>query len=280
MPSVDFSKIGKSHQLVDDRGRLKRFPSRHDYVNSLIDQGLATDDADFQRQQDLVKAVYLDWLKRGQVGCVFAQLFGRLRNRKGLRTEVILTIREQSPGEIASEIEALVNDSLGSAGIDAISVLLPGIRDVEVLTHLLVSLSALEKWELELETPWRNTMVMVGLRRYFSEDIWAEILGLGPFQFLPPTRQSPITSLELRTSPERALKSKTNRSMRAVHLAQLLTDDFLTPDQHGVRFKKWTPGWKARILGGARDYRAKAKVTFTLPAAIWNAFRTGIPEPR
>ena len=238
------------------------------------------DDPDFQRKPELVKAVYLDWLKRGQVGCIFAQLFGRLRNRKGLRTVVLLTSGDQSPSEIANKIDSLVDDSLNSAGVDAISVLLPSIRDIEALTHLLENLSTLEKWALELETPWRNNMVKIGLRRYFSEDIWAEILGLGPFQFLPPTRQSPITSLELRTSPERAPKSKTNRSMRAVHLAQLLTDDFLTPDQHRDLFKKWTPGWKARILGGARDSRAKAKVTFTVPAAIWKGFRARSLEPR
>ena len=143
MNSLDFSQVTKSTQLVDDRGRLKRFPSRHDYVSFLEAQGLVADDADFQRQEELVKAVYLDWLKRGQAGCIFAQLFGRLRNRKGLRTEVILTNGEQSSAEIANKIEALVTDSLDSAGVDAISVLLPGIRDVEALTHLLVSLSGL-----------------------------------------------------------------------------------------------------------------------------------------
>ena len=279
MPSVDFSYIGKSNQFVDDRGRLKRFPSRHDYVNSLMAQGLASDDADFQRRPDLVEIVYLDWLRRGQVGCIFAQLFGRLRNRKGLSTMVVVPKEERAPLALAREIDSLVVNAMKGTGTNAASVLLPGIRDVDALTDLIVNLAYLGGWEIELETPWRKTMVMVGLRRFLSDDIWAEVLGLGPFPFLPPTRQSPITSLELRTSPDRALKSKSNPLMRAVHLAQLPTEHFLTRDQFRDRFKTWTPGWKARILGGARDYRAKARVTFTVPAAIWYAFKTRIPEP-
>ena len=281
MRSLDFSQVSKSTQLVDDRGRLRRFPSRIDYVNSLVTQGIVADDADFRHQEDLVKAVYFDWLKRGQVGCIFAQLFGRMRNRGGLSTVVVATSDELTPSELARHIDSLVDGSISGTETNAISVLLPGVRDAVTLTNLMVHLSTLEGWQIELEMPWRTTMIMVGLRRYLSEDIWAEVLGLGPFQFLPPTRQSPITSLELRTSPEPAPKSKTSDSMRAAHLAQL-TADFLTVEQYKTR-RTLTKGWRTRILGGAsgaRDHRAKARVTFALPAAIWNAFRARTPEPR
>jgi len=61
--------------------------------------------------------------------------------------------------------------------------------------------------------------------------------------------------------------------MKAAHLARIPTDTFLTKQEFKVRFKKWTPWLRRRRLGGTNDARAKAGVTFAVPAAMWKTLK-------
>ena len=273
----DFSEVRQSFTLVDNRGRTMRFPNRHDYLDFLVSKGLIEHRQEFVDVPELVKAVYLDWLRRAQIGCVFAQLLGRHTNRKGMRTEVIGgSHNARQISDLAEEIDSAVQDAVDKPNAEAISILLPTLLDAEDLVRLILALSVLPKWIIEREWQWRGTLTVVGLRREIDDKVLAETLGLGPFPFLPPTRQGPITSLEIRTKPLRSIWSKLQRrrTRRAAHLAQIPTADFLTPKEHRVRFNQWTPALKKRILGGNPDERAKASVTFAVPAAIWSALRS------
>ena len=120
-------------------------------------------------------------------------------------------------------------------------------------------------------------MVLVGLRVTVAEGVWAEVLGMGPFEFLPPTRRCPITSLEIRVKPDKARRSKTTLGMLAAHLDKVPTGSMLTPRQYQALFARFTPWLKRRILGGEPDARAKAGVTFAFPAAIWEVLRPARP---
>ena len=83
---------------VDERGRVSRSSTRQDYVGHLISIGeIASSDGLFDRP-DLCEFIYLDWLNRGQVGCIFAQLLSRTNVRSPLiQTTVLLDpIRTQS----------------------------------------------------------------------------------------------------------------------------------------------------------------------------------------
>ena len=273
----DLSEAGRGNVLIDDRGRVMRFPLRRDYMELLRSKGLISDEYDFQCNPLLVEAVYLDWLRRAQVGCVFAQLLGRPRNRKNMRTAILgKQIIRDGMADLASEIDSVIQSSVDDPEIEAVSIILPAIVDPEDLVRLTFSLSKLPLWDLEREWLWRKTMTVIGLRRQIENIVWAETLGIGPFQFFPPTRQCPVTSLEVRTKSNRSIWSKLHklRTRRAAHLAQVPTDHFLTPKQNQVRFKKWTPALRSRILGGESDARAKAGVTFTVPAAIWSQIKS------
>ena len=142
----------KGLTLPDERGRTMGFPMRQDYVSQLQEHGLVSDEAAFIADDRLTEAVYLDWLLRPQVGCVFAQLLARPVYRTGIRTVVA---RGSSglgdPSEIAIQITRLVNESVEDTSTEALSVLLPQILDLESLTRLVWELGMQPGWAIEQE---------------------------------------------------------------------------------------------------------------------------------
>ena len=248
-----------------------RFPTRFDYVDFLVRQKVVADEQEFMSLLDLNEEVYLDWLRRGQVGCVFAQLLGRRRNRAQMRTVVL---KCDEPWQLASEIDAETTDAIANPTVEGLSILLTTIVTAESLVRLLAALSERSRWRVPRQGSWGKSLVRLGLEFNIEGQRWAEVLGLGPFPaFLPLTRQGPITSLEIRTKPKRAMKSKTVRHTIAAHLAEMPTDHYLSSKKHGVLFAKMTRALRCRILGEEDDKRGKARVTFSVPAALWKAFK-------
>ena len=276
MLNLSFSDIAKSVVIIDERGRRMEFPSRTDYVDYLVKSGVITKESELSGNKELVLEVYLDWLRRGQVGCIFAQLFGRRRNREALKTVVISDSPTSSPGlmSVATEIDQAVQLAMENPDIESISVLLPGITDAEVVVNLIVELEKLPRWRIDFVRPWRERVANIGLRTEIVDGVWAEILMLSPLFTQPPTRQGPITSLELRTQPKGSRWSKFRRQMHAAHLDLLPTEHFLSRKRHGSLFKKFTPQLRTRILGGEDDRRATAQVSISVPKAIWDAKHT------
>lgn len=261
-----------------------RLPNRNDYIYFLIHRGFITSEKDFQENPGFIKAVYLHWLRRGQVGCVFAQLLGRSDNRSQIRTLILSDSSDtfQEADELAKKINTAVQDAATNPKVEAISVLLPKVLDIEELIFLLLKLSSIPGWKIEREWSWRKTLVLIGLRVEIADKVWAEILGLGPFiTCLPPTRQGPITSLEIRTKPEKAPFSKIQlKKAQAAHLAQVPTEEFLSPKKFRPLFNEYTPWLKRRMLSGNEDKRAKASVTFAVPAALWNGLKSQLSPLR
>ena len=268
----------KGLTLQDEHGRPMGFPMRQDYINQMQSHGLISSDADFVADDRLTEAVYLDWLFRPQVGCVFAQLLARPVYRAGVRTVVARgTSGCGEPHELATQIAQLVDESVQDTSTEGLSVLMPQVLDAERLTHLVWALGHQPGWIIEHERRWRGTLVLIGLRAKIAENVVAETLGMGPFGIFPTTRQCPVTTLEVRTKPERAKKSKLSKTHLAAHLADLPVGHFMTTDQHRSRRRIFTPWLKKRILGGQRDLRAKAGVTYSVPAPIWLSLKTPSP---
>ncbi len=264
----------KGLKLADERGRTMGFPLRQDYIKQMQEHGLISDEAGFVADDRLTEAVYLDWLRRPQVGCVFAQLLARPVYRVGVRTVVA---RGSSglgePRELAIQIAHLVGESVADPSTEALSVLLPQVIDVERLTRFAWELGHQPGWTIELEHPWRKTTVLIGLRVEIGTEVVAETLGMGPFDIFPTTRQCPVTTLEIRTKTRRAKKSHLSKDHLAAHLADLPVDHKLTPAEFGIRSSTFTPALRMRILSGHEDLRAKAGVTYSVPAAIWSSLR-------
>lgn len=273
------STTRRSFQLHDEKGRPMQFPDRRDYIGQLKSHGLIADEEAFVAADALNEAVYLDWLRRPQVGCVFAQLLARPRNRAGMRT---LVARGSSgagdPAELAAQISQIVSECVRDDTIESLSVLMPQILEEYPLTQLVWELGALPGWDIEIEQQWRQYLVLIGLRVEVADGVAAEILGMGPFRIFPPTRQCPITTLEIRTKTKRAKRSHTSMERNAAHLADIPTDDFLSRSKHRKLFTIFTPGLKKRILGGKDDDRARARVTYSLPAAMWHSLKSAGSE--
>ena len=264
----------KGLKLPDERGRTMEFPRRQDYVRQLQEHGLISDESGFVADDHLTETVYLDWLLRPQVGCVFAQLLARPVYRTGVRTVVARGISGLGdPSELAIQIARLVDESVDDASTEALSVLLPQIRDVEALARLVWEVGHRPGWTIEQERLWRKTLVLVGLRVEIATNVVAETLGMGPFAIFPTTRQCPVTTLEVRTKPARAKKGHLSETHLAAHLADLPVGHMLTNAEYKSRRLRFTPWLKARILGGQGDLRAKAGVTYAVPAAIWSALK-------
>ena len=261
--------------LPDERGRKMRFPTRQDYIRQLREHGLVADEAEFIADDRLTEAVYLDWLRRSQVGCVFAQLLARPHNRTGMRTVVVRgSLGINDPTELAIDIDRLVNESVNDASNEAVTVLLPQVVEIESLARLVWDISHFSGWTIEKEQPWRPSLVRIGLRVKIGNDVVAEVLGMGPFPFFPNTRQCPISTLEVRTKNFGARTSYVPNSRLASHLAQIPVGHILTTDQISVLSNKFTPALRNRILAGEEDMRAKAGVTYSIPAAIWKATKS------
>ena len=268
----------KGRQLHDERGRGMAFPTRQDYVGQLQKNGLIVNEADFVNDDGLTEAVYLDWLRRPQVGCIFAQLLARPSYRTGIRTAVARGCSGTGdPKELAIQIDSLIKESVADDSSEALSVLLPQVLDIEVLTRLVWELGKKPGWMIERESRWRDTLVLIGLRVEIAPGIVAETLGLGPFLYFPTTRQCPITTLEIRTKTKRAKKSRLSKTHLAAHLADISTEHILTPRQFRALFTELTPRLKKRILENKSDLRAKAGVTYSLPIAIWNSLKAKGP---
>ena len=152
-------------------------------------------------------------------------------------------------------------------------MLLPQILEPEALARFVWELSNQPGWSIEREQTWRRTLVLIGLRVEIARDIVAETLGMGPFNIFPTTRQCPISTLEIRTNRKRAKPSHLAKSQLAAHLADIDTHHVLSPAKHGSFRRKFTPWLRRRILEYKQDMRAKASVTYSLPAAIWSSLK-------
>ena len=157
---LDFSDVPRSIELEDERGRAMRFPARRDYVDFLVKNKIVADENAFISRGDLNEEVYLDWLRRGQVGCVFAQLLGRRRNRSQMRTTVL---KEKAPDKLANEIDAEAVRSMANPEIEGLSILLTTIVDSESFLRVLAALVALPRWRVPRQSLWGKTLVQLGL---------------------------------------------------------------------------------------------------------------------
>ena len=261
----------KRIRLKDERGRAMWFPSRKDYLRQLQDNDLVHSEADFVADDQLTKAVYLDWIRRPQVGCIFAQLLARHAHRSRIRTVVARgCFGTGDPKELAIQVNLLVGESADDPSSEALSVLMPQILDLQTLADFAWQLSHQPGWTIEREHTWRRRLVLIGLRAQIGTGVVAETLGLGPFEIFPSTRKCPLTTLEIRTKPKRAKRSQLSNEYLAAHLADIPTTHMLAPKTHRALFKHLTPKLRRRILEGKEDMRAKASVTYTLPIAIWS----------
>ena len=278
-----FQNLHRSRTLPHPPGRPLSFPTRADYIDRLVQEQRIGGADELQDHPDLVLAIHEHWHSTAQQGCRFASFLSNNPLGHGWGRIVV-------PGagaadwshEAWDEIGALVQGAITNPESQALSILFPSVISSEGLADLILNLQHRLGWIARecavTDDDEYGPLVGLELRMPLNSDTESWPLLLGPFEFMPITRCSPITEVALvvkpKTFPLRSLRI--NPDPAAAHLADMpitLDDDAF--DALWVS----TERQKALILDGQPEPRAKAKMTLVIPTAAWEARLLIADEP-
>lgn len=275
---IDFSAVERSMSVTRPGRSPWRFPTRADYVRFLIAKKEVDMDDDMATRPELARQLQLDWHLRAQHGCRFAQILAKDATQLGWGAIVVqINNHENIKGLIAGEVRNQLHAAIGSPDVLAVSVLFPGISTPDALINLLFQLQTELGWTLSVpgedtfdpgdgRPPLKRVLVRVTL----SESVLSWALGFGPFDFLPVTRRAPLTEIAFAVKPKvlPLRSSRLNADPATAHLA-----DVPVPIEDALFDRLWadTEQGKKLLLGRDDDPTAKAKVTFAVPAILWES---------
>ena len=225
---------------------------------------------------------YQDWKKKNAaVGCVFARMMAAAPARYGQCFELVSAV---GPAAISTEISQRVATHVGSAGAAVVTLVFPTLNDLRSIVAVAQELGRLPHWTLTLTklaaTPI-GACVAFGIVReipFGTSTCPSEALVLGPFDEFPNTRRAPMTAMELFVGPPLERDPKTGKPTRKANLAHV--------DVSPLQGEGFQRTWKNSVVGRRRslginvppeieelspdvdDLRAKAKVSFVIPAAL------------
>lgn len=218
------------------------------------------------RYPALVAQVQSDWHRQGQNGCLFAKVLNSARPTYGWDT---IVVPEGPVEQAARRVEEHTRVGIAAEGTRIVSLIFPWLTADEELAALLRGLARIPGWSVSLMGPGEDP-VMLAVRVALQEgevDSW--VLGFGPFTFLPRTRRAPFTELVVPVKPKVAGQHRMDDDMTRSHLADVPVPALLDPKFEGLVAS--TGAHRLFVLGGTEDARAKAKVTYAIPAAAWEA---------
>lgn len=252
-------RILRSRWHVAARSVLQ-WPTRTDYAEWYARQGLINDEASFDEAYEIHGPVFLDWVKRGQTACRFASRLAHTHVDAGWQSIVIG--RAVAGEELARMTTDLLATHIEEAEI--VQLLFPHVTNSAQLGQLIddLCIGNPERWYWEAIGEIEDDWINLGLRWTLPDDqSTAWTVGFGPFDFLPITRQAPITGVLIRTS---SVKRTTNEAdvfgRIPVHLADM--DDQLTDSSVRDHLTAATVDAKANYLNGIHASAARARVTF------------------
>lgn len=240
---------------------------------------------------DAEQEKFLGWVKTQQVGCGFARHLAKRPDEA--RWQGVTVVGSGLGPEQVATLNALLGESCAAA--EAIYFLFPQINTVDEIVGLIRSLCATAAWrcvKVEGVYPQGSGALLLGLRWFLPDRRHMNyVLGFANLPEMPRTRHAPYTAIVLRTGgPGRApgiayahgaAAKKDERAFEEppvpVHLADM--DDLLPTEEDVARLWSRTTELKQNELrGDAMGAAAKAKITFSLPAAAHEALADIISE--
>lgn len=228
---------------------------------------------ELQEHPDLVLAIHQHWHSTAQQGCRFASFLSNNPLGHGWGRIVV-------PGAGAAdwslaawdELGTLVQDAISNPESQALSILFPSVVSSEGLADLILHLEHRLGWTAHeravTDDPEYGHLTGLELRLPLNSETESWPLLLGPFEFMPITRRSPIAEVALvvkaKTFPLRS--TRINPDPAAAHLADMPIT--LDDDAFDALWAS-TERQKALMLDGQPEPRAKAKVTLVIPTAAW-----------
>lgn len=204
--------------------------------------------------------------RKGNAGCLFAAHAAADPNKFGWYFSVCEADQ--------AKIEAAIQESISDEKVSTQSIIFPKVLLWEDLKQLLLTLLKIQTISIGQEDEHEGS-VCLGLRlKVGMETSW--MLGFGPFDFLPKTRQATFTEVTFRCKPKPEYQQVMKESDPGVlHVAHIY--------MQGMKEAKFKSLWYGSIdnveevLGRASDLRSKAKTTFAIPADLYKDFRLAIP---
>jgi hypothetical protein len=262
-PSSNLGHVAKSVQY----GKLS-FPTLADYVQFYIQRGDIAVVEEFWMNDVLIADMQRHWHTRGQNGCVFAQAVADNSSDRGWESIVINAPFSEVTTQAAIEkLNAILAAAIASPSTQLISILFPQVREVHELVGLVRLLLMLEGMT-HVESVFED-YIAVGLRLALAGGTVASwVMGFGSYDFLPNTRQAPVTEFVIRTKvkPE-TIFPRLNQDRSAAHLADtpLHFDDRVAEHLWHATYSR-----VRAILGGEPDRLSAAKTTFSFPIGMWS----------
>lgn len=244
------------------------FPGRTDYEKYFMGKGIIKTPDELWNRKDLLPEVQHHWHGRGQNGCVFAQAIACNAADRGWRMSVIDKPLSslQNPDDLL-QIDDLIQASIADPCVQIQSLLFPHVTQPAELVGLVKAISTTPSIFIAKEVHY-DYLSTIALRTVIGEGrVLSWLMGFGPFEFFPNTRQAPITEIAIRvkTKPDKIFH-KLNQDREAAHLAD--TPIFMN-DLVAERLWQATYAKTRNILGGVPDHFSAAKVTFSLPRELW-----------
>lgn len=240
-------------------------PNREEYENYLRKQKFIPPNGRIEDHPKFANYVYRDWQTRSQIACEFARIIATNPKKYGLATSVLpLSDIGVDAHQWSKDTDQFVSDQTEIS--EGVSIIIPGLTHPADLVEFCKYFRRLPKWSVSntINPSDRLDRVYVNLSVKLDKNTEAEVLGFGPFDFLPLTRQSPITAIEVRTKIAGA-KERADEELKKSHLADIAWPE-INRDQLWSRTKQQ----RLKVLGGD-DSAARARITFAIPATIWSS---------
>jgi hypothetical protein len=250
--------------ILEVNGTSFSVPSREDYTEAFLNKGHLVPEEDLTAHSELVAAAQAHWHRDGNNSCVFAAQMSAERDPNGWESYVMGN--QGSPQKDADAIHALWSQRLVDPYAEIVSVIIPHGDEPEYVAALLRRLSTLPSWQITDQGQESDEafglLQKLGLLVTVEFDYLSEVLGFGPHGAFAHTRRAPFTELAIRAKHPRK-----RRTGRRAFMAQVDIPG-LAPDEFGAWWGQ-TKANRASRVGSKHDDRAKARVTFAIPASAW-----------
>lgn len=249
-------------------GERMVFPTRAQYLEAAKGDGITTEAAVLSND-DLVLLIQADWHRRGQNGCHFARMMNAARSQHRWRSVVLRT-------PTADSVAAEFGQACSDADCWILSLVMPMLSEATSLRDLMRAMGGHPEWELEVDPATSPDSgfegVTLSLRALVGDSGKSALpIGFGPFGFLPATRRAPFTEVIMGTEPKWPEVVEQHPELATapneVHLADVLVALDHSEMDNMIDL---TRQLRAFVLGAAKDPRARAHVTFSLPIDVWD----------
>ncbi len=269
-PHPDGPATNKSTVCKLNDGSQKLYPSLGDYLEHYKSLGIVKDLDDLvQNYAHLIGELFFNWVRSGQLGCLFAVHLAKDPRKN--RWLPIVQLRALQQGDSLGE---LLNTQLDAAAErnEAAAIIFPDVVSPDQVVELINLLCAdpSRRWYRTndgIDPDESDALCLVGLRWILpSRQSVNYVLGFSPIETMPQTRQSPFTAIFLRIIDEKRTPPHREDGLVQVHLADL--DSTFYPQAVHDQVWELTKATRKNAVQPHMTAAARARVTFSLPKNV------------